>query len=165
MPSKYGFDTEEDRERKRREVENKKAREEARIEAQAQAHRAKMQEIFRRMSGAVRDVLLDYATATYPHAKDDHKVTEDFSEQRGFGGPVWLLGSSPEHLLYYVGVGRRTRIEPVKVLRLGTRLGGETVELEPGLFLRRGDVKKREWGSGYEDGWEGEDRPVARCKV
>jgi len=161
MPSKYGFDTEEDRKRMRREAENEKAKEEARIDAQAQAYRDEMREIFRRVSGAVRDVLLDYATATYPHATDDHKVTEDFSGQRGFGGPVWLLGSSPEHLLYRVGVERRRRFEHGRVIRGGTVLGAGWVEEEPSLSLARGDVKKREWGSGYEEGWIREDKAVA----
>jgi hypothetical protein len=161
MPSKYGFDTEEDREIKRRKAKEAEAREKAKIDAQVQAERAEKEEIFRRVSGAVRDVLLDYATATYPHAKDDHKVTEDFSYQRGFDAPLWLLGSSPEHLLYKVALERRRMFEPGRVLRGGTRLGAGWVDLGPSLFLARGDVKKREWGSGYEDGWIGEDRAVA----
>src|SRR5688572_12225493 len=109
MPSKYGFETEEDRERRRREVENEKARQKAREEAaRERAYWGELQQTSRQISGAVRDVLLDYATATYPYAKDDHKVTEVL-DVIGHGyedRPCWRLGSSPEHLLYSVCVSR-----------------------------------------------------------
>jgi hypothetical protein len=49
---------------------------------------------------AVRDVLMDYVTATYPYDKDKHKVTEDPR------GCKWHVGSSPEKALYTVMVMR-----------------------------------------------------------